>query len=838
MAKSNLPPFSPLVRWLSAVSVAASLAVASAQTNGTWLPTTAGTFAWDDAANWSPGTAFPDGIGAVANLNNNIAGTQIIQLNQAITVGTLNFGDSASAFSPMTLAAGTGGTLTFQVASGNALLARTVTTNPNVTDVISANVILNSPLTVSVPWLSNFNGIRITGEISGANGINLVTPTLTSGGVGQFLDLTHLNNNYTGETVVSNGTLSFRGSVLSGQNSALGNATSAIRVGSPDTLNSPGVPDLQHTGGTITLRLQASGDASNYEISRGVDFSGNPGTASQNGRAQFTLDADGAGGLNTNTLTLSGPITLPSGNGRLQFLAAREGQTIYFTGNITSPVGANGTLFYGAQAFGTPNADGGTNGIYRFSDVARPYSTPQSLTNGTMIIEGSVPASGASPIGTSGISMTDGNGGNFFSTNTTRANRNIFLSVGGSTFARGLTFGGGSGTNLATSTINGVAPATYHPLYGNSGSVNLLNGYQFGGLNTSGTVTFSGNIAAGTVTVPGTGTAGGAGGTNAISIVHNIALIAATGGTSAFTGVLSGNTAPVLGSTTTPGAAVTGNNTRITINQFRNHPNLDANVDGLPDAHANQLVGTATQGTVILSAANTYGGGTEVLGGTLLVNNTTGSGSGTGPVWVTAGTTLGGIGTLRPTGANGILIDGTVAPGTPLTNDGVGRLSFDTVDGSLVFAASSQLVFELYSNGTNGLAITLDSNGFIDTIGGSFNGTGSDSLAFNSTGLGLLNFTNATAGSLGVIFGTGYTPQLGDAFDLLDFNQVSGLSTSLLTLPNLSSYGADWVWDDTKFTSHGVIAITTVIPEPSRAALCLLAGLATALRRRRSLPTA
>jgi len=838
MVFSNLAT-RPLLGWCVAALLATHFSsFSSAQTTGTWVPTTAGTFAWDDPNNWNPDTAFPNGIGAVANLNNNIAGTQTIQLNQAITVGTLNFGDSASAFSPMTLAAGTGGSLTFQVASGSALLARTITTNPGVTDTISANVILNSPLTVSVPWLSSGNGIRISGAISGANGINLVTPTLISGGVAQFLDLTNLNNSYTGETIVSNGTLVFRGSVLSGQNSALGNATSAIRVGSPDTLSSPGTPDLQHTGGTIALRLQASGDASNYEISRGLDFSGNPGTASENGRAQFTLDGDGAGGFNTNTLTLSGPITLPSSSGRLQILAAREGQTIYFTGNITSPVGASGTIFYGAQAFGTPNADGGTNGIYRFSDVARPYTTSQSLTNGTMIIEGSVPASGPSPIGTSGISMTDGNGGNFFSPNTTRANRNIFLSEGGTSFARGLSIGGGSGSNLATATINGVAPATYQPRYGNSGTVNMLNGYQFGGLNTSGTVTFSGNIAAGNVTVPATGTAGGAGGTNPVTIVHNIALIAATGGTSFFSGVLSGNTAPVLGSTTTPGAAVTGNNARITINQFRNHPNLDANLDGIPDAHANQLVGTATQGTVILGGANTYGGGTEVLGGTLLVNNTTGSGTGSGPVLVTTGTTLGGIGTLRPTGANGIMIEGTLAPGTPLINDGVGRLSFATVNGDLVFAATSELVFELYSNGANGLALTFDSNGFIDTIGGTFNGTGSDSLAFTSSGFGLLDFTNATAGSLGVIFGTGYTPQLGDAFDLLDFNQVSGLSTSLLSLPNLSTYDSEWVWDDTKFTSHGVIAITTVIPEPSRAALCLLAGLATALRRRRSLPTA
>ena len=47
-------------------------------------------------------------------------------------------------------------------------------------------------------------------------------------------------------------------------------------------------------------------------------------------------------------------------------------------------------------------------------------------------------------------------------------------------------------------------------------------------------------------------------------------------------------------------------------------------------------------GTLTLSGANTYTGGTAVNGGTLLVNNALGSGTGTGAVTVTnSGTTLG-----------------------------------------------------------------------------------------------------------------------------------------------------------------------------------------------------
>jgi autotransporter-associated beta strand protein len=74
--------------------------------------------------------------------------------------------------------------------------------------------------------------------------------------------------------------------------------------------------------------------------------------------------------------------------------------------------------------------------------------------------------------------------------------------------------------------------------------------------------------------------------------------------------------------------------------------------------------GTLTKvgaGTMRLTAANTYSGGTTVSVGTLLVNNTAGSGTGSGNVTVNGGV-LGGTG--RITGAVTIL--GTIAPGTSI----------------------------------------------------------------------------------------------------------------------------------------------------------------------------
>jgi autotransporter-associated beta strand protein len=66
-------------------------------------------------------------------------------------------------------------------------------------------------------------------------------------------------------------------------------------------------------------------------------------------------------------------------------------------------------------------------------------------------------------------------------------------------------------------------------------------------------------------------------------------------------------------------------------------------------------------GTVIFTNANTYGGGTTVTAGTLLINNTTGSGLGTGAVTVKVGAILGGAGSY--TGGMTIESGATVAPG-------------------------------------------------------------------------------------------------------------------------------------------------------------------------------
>lgn len=129
-----------------------------------------------------------------------------------------------------------------------------------------------------------------------------------------------------------------------------------------------------------------------------------------------------------------------------------------------------------------------------------------------------------------------------------------------------------------------------------------------------------------------------------------------------------------------------------------------ANVTGTPDADllVNMILGAQGttggdaggvrkigSGTMTVTASNTYTGATTVEAGTLLVNNTAGSGTGTGDVLVKSTATLGGTGSI----SGGLTVEngGTLVPGASIES---------LATGNLTLSPTSAVNMEINSSGT------------------------------------------------------------------------------------------------------------------------------------------
>lgn len=177
-------PFT-LLSGLGILTLLAAVSPVRAQTY-TWTPTAFGTnYNWNNASsqnNWGTGAGgpFPNAAGDIANVNNNIAGGQTINLQQGITVGQLNLGDSDGSH-PFTIASGTGTqTLTFQGATAGAATTLNLSSVGTQGNTISSNVALggSSPLTINAlggqklttsagsSFATNGNNITLTGGVA------------------------------------------------------------------------------------------------------------------------------------------------------------------------------------------------------------------------------------------------------------------------------------------------------------------------------------------------------------------------------------------------------------------------------------------------------------------------------------------------------------------------------------------------------------------------------------------------------------------------------------------------------------------------------------------------
>ena len=203
-------------------------------------------------------------------------------------------------------------------------------------------------------------------------------------------------------------------------------------------------------------------------------------------------------------------------------------------------------------------------------------------------------------------------------------------------------------------------------------------------------------------------------------------------------------------------------------------------------------ISKAGSGTLTLTSANTYSGGTAVTGGTLYANGGvagTSSATGTGAITVAGSSALGGSGVIRPGSGNGItiasggsLISGAVqAAPSPTTTAGAGLTLDNTVAAGTILDASvgsANLTFYLGAgNPTSAGTYTFNNpniaSSYMTVLG---NTVGEIKFAAGDT----ITLTDLTTGNLQLNLSVPYLLiQAGTTPDLLaDNNLYSGLATT------------------------------------------------------------
>lgn len=220
----------------------------------------------------------------------------------------------------------------------------------------------------------------------------------------------------------------------------------------------------------------------------------------------------------------------------------------------------------------------------------------------------------------------------------------------------------------------------------------------------------------------------------------------------------------------------------------------------------------AGAGILTLSVANTYTGGTTVSAGTLEVNNTSGSGTGSGTVTVNG--TLAGEGSITTAANNYVNLNGTLQVGSLGATQGTDFSLTTSGTGSIVLGGSSFTSFDLWNSPSGDQTGNLAAADMLRLFG-DFSITSGASLVLNNP-----NSRSFMAGDVFKLFDWAGLGTLSGTYGSIDSSSL-GLGSLLLDTSNL-------------YTTTGALAGTIgiiAIPEPSRALLMMLGVFGVLTRR-------
>ena len=593
------------------------------------------------------------------------------------------------------------------------------------------------------------------------------------------------------------------GTVISGSGGLVKSGDGTLTLNRPITTTG----SIAVAGGTLAYGTpNALPAASNVLINSGatLDLAGNSSTLGSIasfgnvnlGAASLTLSSTAAplttfGGsligtgafikTNTNTVTLIG--SSPAYTGQMSVL------------NGTLALGSDAAAGTGAAPILLGDSSGTNRGILQIAATATSFS--RAIT----VQSGSTPVT-PHALNTTGVGSTN------ISSNITLGNVFRFEGVN-------------NGAGVGTTTLSGTISET-----GGARAVSYINGnWSITGNNTyTGGTTFdtlnTAWMGAGSDTAFGTGPltfvsdfgtnlrADGAARTLANNVVFQ---------SNAYVGFTGTNALRLNGSVNLSGASIT-------------QPIVVTNtaVTTLGGVISNGTGGITKNGpgTLELLGANTYSGANIINAGELRVNNTTGSGTGSGIVEVPAGAVLSGTGFLVPSlgseAANTVSIrrDGVVAPG-----NSPGILTIGSVTTTATVSLDAGSIFRFQYSGTP----AADA---VDTGGSATPGTGNSDLAVNGT-------LNIDPGAIFSIAGNFNDFVPGQTYSFLVGTATNTASAFNITAPgqfdttgfaNYTSASLQWH----NVGNNAYFNIVVPIPEPGTAALTGLAAAALLRRRRRA----